>query len=98
MERDNDSKMESSRPSAHHPPIVIHLNTFFTNFGRDNRGASGGLLAIVRGHDIAFIEKAGRFARINRGVSFRVLHVRAGDGTRLDFMVARLEDKSWRAR
>jgi hypothetical protein len=47
MEWDGDSKIKSSRQSAHQLSVVIHLNTLFTNFGPDHRGASGGLLAIA---------------------------------------------------
>jgi hypothetical protein len=46
-ERDEDSKMESSRLRADHPTAVIDLNTLFTNFGPDNCRATGGLLAIA---------------------------------------------------
>ncbi len=70
---------------CHYPSVVIHLDILFTNFGPDKCGAAGGLLAIASGHDIAFIEEAERFVRLNRNVSRRVLYARAGDGTRVEF-------------
>jgi hypothetical protein len=47
MEQVDDSRIKSSRWSATYPSLVIRRNIVFTNFSRDNRGASGGLLAIA---------------------------------------------------